>query len=195
MCLPAAVAAGAGVQLTGAAATMANLQFAMSALAIGAQYVGQQKQADAQAKFQAERLVQTQAIAADAARTQYEGLLKRQSQPREAAAQDVQGALQRTLQATAASRVAAAAGGVSGGVATESAGAWATEYEDWVSKRQTSQRWEEDQIRMSMEGVRAQQINRINGAIGGPIAGPSLGAALGQLGSAAFNSAAFWSQA
>ena len=46
-----------------------------------------------------------------------------------------------------------------------------------------------------MEGVRAQQINRINGAIGGPIAGPSLGAALGQLGSAAFNSAAFWSQA
>ncbi len=174
---------------------MANLSFAMSALTIGAQFIGQQQQASAQAKFQSERLQQTQAIAADAARTQYEGLLKRQSQARESAAQDVQGALQRTLKATAASRVAAAAGGVMGGVATESAGEWATQYEDWVAQRQTNRQWEEDQIRMSMEGVRAQQINRINGAIGGPVAGPSAMAALGQLGASAFDSAAFWSQA
>lgn len=195
MCLPAAAAAAAGTTLTGPALAMANMQFAMSALTIGAQYIGQQKQAEAMAEYQKLKMERTQAAAADAARTQYQGLLERQSQVRQQAALDVQDALTQNMEAQASARVAAAAGGVSGGSVDEGIGQFSREYEDWASRRMTNLQWEEDQIYLSMESVRAQQEARGNAAMGQPIQQPSALAALGQLGASAFDAAGFWGQA
>ena len=141
MCLPTAVAAAAGMKLAGSAAVMANMQFAMSALTIGAQYIGQQRQADAMEEYQDLKMERTQAAAADAARFQYQGLLERQSQVREQAALDVQDALTRTAEAQASARVAAAAGGVAGGSVDEGIGQFSREYEDWASRRMTNLQW------------------------------------------------------
>ena len=192
MCLPTAVAAAAGMKLAGSAAVMANMQFAMSALTIGAQYIGQQRQADAMEEYQDLKMERTQAAAADAARFQYQGLLERQSQVREQAALDVQDALTRTAEAQASARVAAAAGGVAGGSVDEGIGQFSREYEDWASRRMTNLQWEEDQIYASMQSVKAQQESRVNQAMGQPIQDPSFLGALGQLGAAGMNAAGFW---
>jgi hypothetical protein len=162
-------------------------QIGFQALAIGAQYIGASMQADAQAKFQNERLEQTEAAAAVAARDQYMGMLRRQSQVREAAAQETQTNLQRSMQAAASSRVAAAAGGVSGVSAEETTREIGRQYSDWAASRATNLTWQEQQIRASMDGIRAQQIGRVQGAIGSPIAGPSPFATLMQMGAAGFD--------
>lgn len=161
-------------------------QIAFQSLAIASQFVGQSQQASAQARYQQERLEQTEAAAAVAARDQYMGMLRRQSQVREAAAQETQTNFQRSMQAAAASRVAAAAGGVSGISAEETTNAISRQYSDWAASRATNLTWQEQQIRASMDGIRAQQISRVQGAIGSPIAGPSPFAALMQIGAAGF---------
>lgn len=192
MCLPAAVAGAAGLKLSGAALAMANMQFAMSALAIGAQYIGQQKQADAMEEYQQLKTERTQAAAADAARVQYQGLLERQSQVRQQAALDVQDAMTQTAEAQASARVAAAAGGITGVSVDEGINQFSREYEDWASRRMTNLSWEEDQIAASMLGVQAQQEGRVNQSMGSPIMQPSPFAALSQLTSSAFDAAGFW---
>ena len=161
-------------------------QAGFQALAIASDFMGQGAQARAQAQFQQERLEQTQAAAAVAARDQYMGMLRRQSQARESAAQETQTNLQRSLQAAAANRVAAAAGGVSGVSAAETTREIGRQYSDWAASRETNLRWQEQQIRSSMDGIRAQQMNRVNQAIGSPIAGPSPFGALMKMASAGF---------
>ncbi|QDP54788.1 MAG: hypothetical protein Unbinned5784contig1000_31 [Prokaryotic dsDNA virus sp.] len=192
MCLPAAIAKVAGVELTGAALAMANMQFAMSALTIGAQYMGQKEQAEATYQWQEEQAKATQKVAADSARHQYMGLIMRGEQARAAAAQDIQGALGQTVEASARARVASAAGGVTGTSVDEASSNFAMQYEDFASNRMTNLSWEEDQIAMSMEGVRAQQEGRNQASIGDPIAMPSPFGALAQMGSSAFDAAGFW---
>lgn len=192
MCLPAALAAAAGTTLTGPALAMANMQFAMSALTIGAQYMGQKQQADSLAKHQKEKLERTQVAAADAARLDYQNLLERQNQVRQSAALDVQDALSQTIEAQSSARVAAAAGGVTGGSVDEGVTQFGREYEDWASRRMTNLSWEEDQILANMQSVRSRQEARVNAAVGNPIAQPSLAGALGQMGASAFDATRFW---
>ena len=186
--LPAATKAALAPGVIG----MMNAQFAMSALTIGAQYIGQQKQADALYEHQERQGERQRQIAADAARHQYMGLLKRQSQAKEAAAQDVQSALSKTMQANAAARVAAAAGGVSGASVDEGISEFGRQFEQYTANRMTNLSWEEDQILSSMAGVEAQQAGRFEASIGNPIAQPGVLGALGQLGAAAFDAAGFW---
>ena len=192
MCLPSALASATGATLTNPA--FANMAFGMQALAIGAQYIGQSEMAKAQEKYQEQRLAQTQAVAATAARDQYMGMNRRQSQAREAASQDMRANLQRTLQASASSRVAAAAGGVSGVSANEVTADIGRQYGDWAANRAKNLPWQEQQIRASMDGIRAQQIARVQGAVGSPIATPSPFAAFAQLGAAALDSTKFYLQ-
>ena len=192
MCLPQAIATAAGMKLSGAALAMANAQFAMSALTIGAQFLGQQKQADALYEHQERQGQRQRQIAADAARHQYMGLLKRQSQAKEAAAQDVQSALSKTMQANAAGRVAAAAGGVSGASVDDGISEFGRQFEQYTANRMTNLSWEEDQILSSMAGVEAQQAGRVEASIGNPIAQPNIFGALTQMGASAFDAAGFW---
>jgi hypothetical protein len=172
--------------------TLMNTQFALSALSIGAGFIGQQKQADAMYEHQTKQGELQRQIAADAARHQYMGLLKRQSQAKEAAAQDVQSALGKTMSANAAARVAAAAGGVSGTSVNEGVSQFGRQFEEYTANRMTNLSWEEDQILASMEGVNAQQAGRNAASIGDPIAMPNALGALGALGGAAFDAAGFW---
>lgn len=192
MCASLLLPAATKAAMSSGAIAMMNAQFAMSALTIGAQYIGQQRQADAMEEYQDLKMERTQAAAADAARFQYQGLLERQNQVREQAALDVQDALTRTAEAQASARVAAAAGGVAGGSVDEGIGQFSREYEDWASRRMTNLQWEEDQIYASMQSVKAQQEGRVNQAMGQPIQDPSLLGALGQMGAAAFDAAGFW---
>lgn len=192
MCWPSLVASAAGVTLSGPALAMANMQFALSALTIGAQYMGQQAQAEAMQEYQELKQERTNAAAADAARMEYQGLLQREDQVRQSAAQDIQDAMVQTAQTEASARVAAAAGGVSGTSVSEGVGSFSREYENWVSRRMTNLNWEEDQIMASMQAVKAKQEGRQNAAMGQPIEQPSLLGAFGQMTSSAFDAAGFW---
>jgi hypothetical protein len=171
---------------------MANMQFAMSALTIGAQYMGQRTQADAMERFQQDKMERTKVAAADAARIEYQGMLDRQDQVRQSAAMDVQDAMTQAAEATGSARVAAAAGGVAGGSVDEGISQFGREYEDWASRRMTNLAWEEDQIFSSMQSIRSKQEARVNSAMGDPIQDPSLIGALGQMGASAFDAAGFW---
>lgn len=185
----AAAAAGSG------AMAMANIQFAMSALSIGMSYVAQEQQAKAIYEHQKEQAKATQTAAADAARHQYMGLLERGSQAQEAAAQDVQKALGQTIEASASARVAAAAGGVTGGVVDETVSQWGQEFTEWAANRMKNLSWEEAQIEASMRGVQAQQEGRMQQAVGDPVMMPSPAVALSQIGAAGFDAAKFWGYA
>lgn len=187
MCLPAAAA---GFGLT--AGQMFGIQTALSALTIGTQFIGQQQQAKAIYEHQERQGALQRQIAADAARDQYMGMLKRQSQVREAAAQDVQDALGKTVRASASARVAAAAGGVTGGVVEEASENLGRQFEDWAAKRMTNLSWEEDQIMASMKGIEAQQKGRVAASIGDPVSMPSPLLSLAQFGASMFDAASFW---
>ena len=192
MCASLLLTEATKAALSSGAIAMMNAQFAMSALSIGAQFIGQQKQADALYEHQERQGERQRQIAADAARHQYMGLLKRQSQAKEAAAQDVQSALSKTMQANAAARVAAAAGGVTGASVDEGISEFGRQFEQYTANRMTNLSWEEDQILSSMAGVEAQQAGRVEASIGNPIAQPNVIGALSQMGAAAFDAAGFW---
>ena len=149
-----------------------------SALQAGAQYMGEKAQAEATYKYQLEKRYATEATAADAARHQYQGLAARTEQVRAAATQDVNNQLGAYLQAQSRLKVAAAAGGVSGGSVEEAGQSFARKYIDSRVSRLMNLTWEENQIFANIRGVEAQQRGRHEGAGFGPVAMPSpLGAA------------------
>ena len=191
-------AAGTANAAGAAAVTMANMQFAMSALAITTQYIGQERAASAQHAWKETQAQAEQQVAADSARHEYMGWQMRASQAKEAAAQEVQGALKTTIETTSRARVSAVAGGLidpeSGGVLGETTQKWGSDFGDWAATRWTNLSWAETQIESSMRGVQAQQEGRIQQSIGDPTAMPSPLVAFGEMGASAFDAAAFWGQ-
>jgi len=185
------VAAGTA-EAGSAAVMMANMQFAMSALTIGAQYMGQQAQQEAIFEHQEKQSAMQRQVAADAARHQYEGMLARGSQAKASAAMDIQNAMGQYLQTSGAARAAAAGGGVMGTSVDEVTRDFASQYEEYAASRAMNLSWEENQIASQMEGIAAQQEGRNQASIGDPIAMPSPLVALSQMGSSAFDAAAFW---
>jgi hypothetical protein len=154
-----------------------------SALAAGAQYVGQQQQAKATYKYQLKRQQQTVAASADAARQQYHGSADRTSQARAAASVDVQNAMKQYRRASASGRVAAAGGGVMGESVEAAAGEFAQRFEDYHASRMQNLTWQEAQLLSTAQGIHAQHRGRVEGAGFAPVAMPSqlqLVASIGQ---------------
>jgi len=166
--------------------------FILSLASTAAQLYGQKQAADASYRFQEQQAAKQRQIANDAARTQYMGLIQRQSQAREAAAQDVQDTMAKTMKANAAARVAAAAGGVTGLSVSEGADQFGRQFSDYTARRMGNLNWEEAQILSSMKGVESQQAGRVAASVGDPIAQPNYLAGILDVAAGYYDAQAFY---
>lgn len=158
----------------------------LSALSTGANLYAQEQQSRALKRHQKGVFLRTVENADSAARSAYSAGLSRIVQERASTAlrinQDARGA----RSAIATVRNLAATRGVSGAAVGDVEQNVAFTNAEFFATRNRQLEWNETQIHRQLEGIRAQQQNRIIGALGQPIPGPDyLGAIGGFLSNAA----------
>ena len=155
---------------------------AFSTLQAVAQEQGERRQAKATFNYQVDKQRQTIAIAADAARTQYQGLEAQRQQAHSSAALDVSAAFNEYRRAASSSRVARSAAGVAGLSAAEEDQEFARKYAVGRAHRMMNLSAENTQLLVGKKKIFAQQKGRVAASRITPIAQPATATTLFRIG-------------
>lgn len=161
--------------------TLTIVGLGLSAGATSASLVGQRAAAKSLEHHQKRVLERTTQNANEAAVNSYGATLSRIVQERVSSALEITTDARQARAAKATARNFAAAGGISGTAAADVQQDLDFQNAEFFATRRKQLEWNEEQILRSLEGIRAQQQNRVLGALGGPIKGPDYFGALGNL--------------
>jgi hypothetical protein len=172
------------VELVSAISLMSAKAIAATTLAIttisaGVSVAQQQANAKAQAKYQNAQFKATKEAATANAITQYNALQTRQQQETAAAAQAIDMSSMRAAQAASTARVTAGETGTGGASIDALLNEYRRQELGFAQNTIRNQTWQNAQIQLNMEGIRANQQAQIAAATPRPVEQPDyIGAAL-----------------
>lgn len=187
MCAPPLISAIASL----GAETIAAINLGIAVASAGFSVVQQQQNASAMQKFQQQQYKATRESATASAINQYNALLTRQQQEEAAAAQAIGQSSMRAEAAAATARTTAGETGTAGASVAQLLNEYRQQELGFAQNTIRNMNWMNAQLKMNMEGIRANQQAQINAAAPKPVAAPDyLGAAL-RIGESALTSASW----
>lgn len=178
MCLPLMAAAIPALTSLGPA-TLAALAFGTAALGAGVGVMQERANAKATEAYQKRQYEQTRASATASAISQYNALLARQQQETAVASQAIDTNAARAAAAMATARTTAGQAGAAGQSVSALLGEYRMQELGFQQTNIRNMTWANAQIKLNMEGIRANQQAQIAAAAPKPVPMPDyLGAAL-----------------
>ena len=169
------------------AQAIAATTLALTVISTGVSVAQQQANANAQEKYQKQRFEATKEAAASNAIRQYNSLQMRQQQETAAAAQAIDQSSMRAAQAAGTARVTAGETGTGGASMSALLNEYRRQELGFAETTIRNQTWQNAQIQLNMEGIRANQQAQIASAAPKPVEQPDyIGAAL-RIGAGALN--------
>jgi hypothetical protein len=161
------------------ATAIAGTQLALTAVSAAVGVATQQANAKAQAEYQNAQFKATKEAATANAITQYNALQVRQQQETAAAAQAIDQSSMRAAQAAGTARVTAGETGTGGASMDALLNEYRRQELGFAQTTIRNQTWQNAQIQLNMEGIRANQQAQIAAAVPKPVEQPDyIGAAL-----------------